>query len=221
LPALAGSFMVTPVRVTLSPAQPIVALTVRNDSNDSTVVQVDLTAWSQAEGKDIHAPTRDVIATPPLFTMPAGGTQVVRVGLRRSPDAERELTYRLFLQEVPPPPKVEFKGLRVALRMSIPVFVPPPQAVAPALEWHAVREPQGWLNVSVRNGGKAHVHIADFRLEHVDGKEIARLSSSDYVLPGQRHEWRLRGEAAPGQLLRVLAGTDAGAMRAEIPVDSR
>jgi len=168
-PALAGSFMVTPVRVTLSSAQPIVALTVRNDSSDSTVVQIEMATWSQEAGKDVHAATRDVIATPPIFTVPPGATQVVRVGLRRTADAERELTYRLFLQEVPPPPKPEFKGLRIALRMSIPVFVAPPVAVAPALEWRAVREAQGWLNVSVRNAGKAHVQIADFRLEDADG----------------------------------------------------
>ena len=221
LPALAGAFMVTPVRVTLSSAEPIVALTVRNDSSDSTVVQIEMTTWSQEAGKDVYAATREVIATPPIFTVPAGATQVVRVGLRRAADADRELTYRLFLQEVPPPPKPEFKGLRVALRMSIPVFVAPRVAPAAALERRAVREAQGWLNVSVRNGGKAHVQIADFRLAHADGKEIARQAPSAYVLPGQRREWRLKGDAAAGESLRVLAHTDGGDMRAEVPVDSR
>ena len=33
------------------------------------------------------------------------GEQIVRVGLRRGPDPQRELAYRLYLQEVPPPPK--------------------------------------------------------------------------------------------------------------------
>jgi len=221
MPAFAGAFMVTPVRVALSSAQPIVALTVRNDSSDATVVQIEMTTWSQEAGKDVHAATRDVIATPPIFTVPPGATQVVRVGLRRAADAERELAYRLFLQEVPPPPKAEFKGLRVALRMSIPVFVAPPLAAAPALEWRAVREAQGWLNVALRNTGKAHVQIAEFHLERADGKELARQASSAYVLPGQRRDWRLKGEAVPGELLRILARTDAGDMRAEVPVDSR
>jgi len=84
-----------------------------------------------------------------------------------------------------------------------------------------VREAQGWLNVSVRNAGKAHVQIADFRLEHADGKEIARQAASTYVLPGQRRDWRLKGEAMPGELLRMLVRTDAGDMRAEVPLDSR
>lgn len=213
--------MVTPVRATLTSAQPIIALTVRNDSSEPTVVQIELTTWSQEAGKDLHAPTRDVIATPPIFTVAAGATQIVRVGLRRTPDADRELTYRLFLQEVPPPPKAEFKGLRVALRMSLPVFVVPSTPAAPALEWRAVREPQGWLNVSARNTGKAHAQIADFRLEHADGREIVRQAPSAYVLPGQSREWRLKGEVPPGAPLRIVAHTDAGDMRADVNVDSR
>lgn len=213
--------MVTPVRATLSSAQPITALTVRNDGSEPTVVQIEMTQWSQEAGKDLYAATRDVLATPPIFTVAAGATQIVRVGLRRTPDAQRELTYRLFLQEVPPPPKPEFKGLRVALRMSIPVFVAPSVALAPTFEWRAAREPQGWLNLSLKNAGNAHVQISDFRLEHADGKELARQSASAYVLAGQSRDWRFKSDAAAGAPVRVIARTDAGDVRANLNVEAR
>ena len=63
--------------------------------------------------------------SPPIATIAPDKEQIIRVGLRRAPDKERELSYRLFLQEVPAPPKPGFQGLQVALRVGLPVFVQP------------------------------------------------------------------------------------------------
>src|SRR5205085_11971107 len=152
-PARAGSFMVTPIRATLSAAHPVSALTVRNDGAERTVVQVDALIWTQRDGGDVYAPTKDIIATPPIFSIAPGASQVVRVGLRRDPESGRELTYRLSLQEIPPPPKADFLGLRVALRLVIPVFVVPPSATAPRLQWRVAPAGPGALSVALRNEG--------------------------------------------------------------------
>ena len=48
----AGSFRVSPVRVTLSTNQPISALTVKNDGTDPTTIQLQVLAWSQRNGED-------------------------------------------------------------------------------------------------------------------------------------------------------------------------
>ena len=102
--ASAASLGVSPVRVTLSESQSMGAITVRNDGAEPVSMQMEMLNWSQAEGKDVLTPTRDLLANPPIFTVPAGGSQLVRVGLRRAPDGQRELTYRIGLQELPPPP---------------------------------------------------------------------------------------------------------------------
>ena len=73
------------------------------------------------------------MATPPIFTVPPKGTQVIRVGLRRAADAQQGLSYRMFLQEVPPPPRQGLQGLQVALRLSLPVFVMPARDARPVL----------------------------------------------------------------------------------------
>ena len=91
----AGAFSVNPVRVTLSAKQPVAALTVRNESNEPTLVQLEALAWSQSLGKDVTIPSADVLATPPIFTLAPNGSQIVRVGLRRpagtSPNAHESV----------------------------------------------------------------------------------------------------------------------------------
>mgnify|MGYP000329849137 CR=1 FL=1 len=106
----AAAIGVSPVRVTLSDKQKMGTLTVRNNGAEPVSMQLEVLNWSQEEGNGVFTPTRELIVNPPIFTIPAGGSQLIRVGLRRAPDAQRELTYRIFLQELPPPPNPELSG---------------------------------------------------------------------------------------------------------------
>ena len=153
--------------------------------------------------------------------MPAGGSQLVRMGLRRAPDPQRELTYRLFLQEVPPPPKPDFQGLQVALRIGVPVFVLPAVAAKPVLRWQAARTPEGALKLSLANSGNAHIQIVNFRLSLPDSAQPwVTQQAADYVLPGQSRDWIVPANPAPppGVTLHLFARTDAGDMEAEVVV---
>jgi fimbrial chaperone protein len=217
-PAAAGSFSVTPVRTVLSAGQQVASLVVKNDGADPAVVQLELVSWSQQDGKDVYAATREILATPPIFTVPAGGSQVVRVGLRRAPDPRLELTYRVFMQEVPPPPKGDFKGLRVALRLGIPVFVTPSQAAAPVLRWRAARSPDG-LKLTLSNTGNAHVQVTDLRIAPAGGKDLYRQPQSVYVLPGRSRDWLLKASPPAGAPLRLYARTDSGDVQADVVVE--
>jgi fimbrial chaperone protein len=218
--ACAGSFSVNPVRATLSAKQPVGSLVVRNNGSEATVVQLETVSWSQQDGKDVYTPTKEILATPPIFTVPAGGSQVVRVGMRRTADSQREIAYRLFLQEVPPA-KTDVQGLRVVLRIGVPVFVLPPAAVAPVLRWHASRTPEGALKVSLTNNGNAHIQVASSRLMLSSGQPLATQNVAAYVLSGQSREWLYKVTKLParGAALRVAAHTDAGDVQAEVLVE--
>ena len=217
--ASAGSFQVNPVRATLSAAQPVGSLTVRNDGAEPTVVQLEVVSWTQQDGKDVYAPTKEILATPPIFTVPAGGSQTVRVGPRRAPDAQRELTYRLFLQELPPPPKPDFQGLQVVLRIGVPVFVLPSVAASPVLTWQASRTAQGQLKVRVTNSGNAHVQVANFKVAISGGADLGTQQVAAYVLSGESRDWAVKADAAPGAALRLSVQTDAGEMQADLVVE--
>lgn len=218
--AQAGTFSVSPVRATLSAGQQVAALSVRNDGAEPAVVQLEVLNWSQKEGKEVYAPTREILATPPIFTVPAGGSQVVRVGLRRAPDAQRELTYRLYLQEVPPPPRPDFQGLQVALRIGVPVFVLPSVPAKPVLRWQVDRTPQGQLKVSLTNSGNVHIQVANFKLVSATGEVLPTHQVASYVLSGQSRDWLVEVAAAPpsGAKLRLVAQTDASDVDAEVVV---
>lgn len=212
----AGSFQVNPVRATLSVSQKVSALTVRNTGSEAAVIQMEIAAWSQQNGEDIYLSTRDLLATPPIFTVPAGGSQIVRVGLRRAPDPARELTYRLFLQEVPPPPKPGFQGLQVALRIGVPVFVVPAEEPRQDLVWNLHRTPEGKIEVSLANQGNVHIQVANFRLLGADGADLGTQHIASYVLPGQSRHWQAKNIPVPAAAARLhlFAQTDAGDMDA-------
>jgi fimbrial chaperone protein len=209
----AGSFSVSPVRISLSASAPISAITVKNDGSEAVVLQLEAMAWAQQAGQDVYTPSTDILATPPIITIPAGGSQILRVGLRRAPDPKRELTYRLYLQEVPPPPKPGFSGLQVTLRFGLPVFVAPvaEQPLA-ALVWGISRVHNGQHEVSLKNSGNSHVQVANFKLVRADGSELGTQHVAGYVLPGQTVNWKAKDIKVPasGNQLRLIALTDIG-----------
>jgi len=218
----AASIGVSPVRATLSADQQVGALTVHNTGTEPMSVQLEVMNWSQQEGKDVFTATREVLANPPIFTVPPGGSQLVRAGLRRAPDAQRELTYRIFLQELPPPPNPDFNGARMLMRVSLPVFVLPALAAEPVLRWKAARTSDGALKISLTNIGNAHIQIANFSLS-LPGSAQPWITqqASTYVLLGQSHDWTLPANAEnpplpPGAILQIFAQTDAGDMEAEV-----
>ncbi len=216
--AQAGSYAVNPVRVSLSAAQPTGSLTVRNDGTEATTVQLELRQWSQQDGKEVLQPTEDLLATPPIFTVPAGGRQVIRVGLRQRPDVEQELTYRLLLQELPMASEEAGTGLKMALNISLPVFIKPAVESRPVMHWTATRNAAGTLALSVRNSGNAHVKVT--RLSLYDDAESPLLdkATSEYVLAGESREWSL-GLAEPfADRLTLHAVTNAGDHRAIVDV---
>jgi fimbrial chaperone protein len=220
----AANIGVNPVRVTLSENQKMGTLTVRNGGTEPMSMQLEVLNWSQEEGNGVFTPTRELIVNPPIFTIPAGGSQLIRVGLRRAPDAQRELTYRIFLQELPPPPSPDFQGAKMLMRVSLPVFVLPKVTAKPVLRWHAVRTSDGALKISLSNSGNAHIQIANFSLS-LPGSAQPWITqqTSNYVLIGQSFDWILPANAdysipKSGATIQLFAQTDAGDIEAEVLV---
>jgi fimbrial chaperone protein len=215
--AHAGSFSVNPVRVTLSAKQPVAAITVRNEGPQPAVIQLETHAWSQDQGHDVLVQTSDVLATPPIFTVPAGKAQILRIGLRRPSNATGEVTYRLVLREVPQANPAT-QGLQVALKISMPVFVVPATKVAPALQWKATRTADGKIRVHLTNTGTAHVQVSKIDLALAEGGvALGSHTLAQYVLPGNSRSWAIDATtpAAIGAKVRIKSTTDAGAFEQE------
>jgi fimbrial chaperone protein len=219
--AIAGSFQVSPVSATLTRGQPVIALTVRNTGAEAAVIQLEAKDWSQSNGEDKYVPATDILATPPIFTIAPGGTQVIRVGSRRSPDTT-ERTYRLFLREVPPPLKPGFSGLRMSLQISLPVFVQENVAATPQLEWRAEQTSASQVRIHVTNHGQKHARLSRFKLSAGSGnKPLPMDGHIVYVLPGATHDWLLNTPIAPGAHLHLAVQSDSHNMQTDLIVAGR
>jgi len=211
VPALAGSFSVYPMRLALSAKQPVASLEVHNNGSEPAVVQLQVVDWTQADDGDVYGETSEVLATPPILTVPPGGSRVVRVGLRRNPDAQHELSYRLYMQELPPPQPPEPEGMRMTLRIGVPVFVAASAKAKPEFHWRSVATSDGGIKLSLANGGNEHIKIRDLELSSADGAHSSGVQNvTTYVLSGQHREWLLKMDAPlhTGVPLRVKAHTD-------------
>ncbi|HXY97170.1 MAG TPA: fimbria/pilus periplasmic chaperone [Steroidobacteraceae bacterium] len=217
-PAAASTLSVAPIRVELSSATRTAVITVRNQEDAAVVVQARPASWSQHEMQDQLDDTRDLLVTPPLFTVPPKGQQVLRIALLREPDPGRELDYRLVLSEGPSPTATESTGLRVALRITLPVFVSPVARAAPELAWSHSLLPDGTLEVAAHNRGSAHIQILDFEVQDAEKSEHAgaplRTEGARYLLPGSSAQWQLHPGAgqpprAAGALI-IKGHSDAG-----------
>lgn len=216
--AASASLEVNPVRLTLSATQPVAALTVRNVGEQAASLHLQLMAWTQADAADNYAPTRELLATPPIFTLAPGAVQTVRVGLRRAVDTDRELAYRLYLNEIPDAKAIDGTGLRIALRIGVPVFVPPQSPATPLLRWRAHRDTDA-IVLHAENTGKAHARIVKLKL--LAGSNTIADAPAAYLLAGQSWRWRFPVSSMPtaGTQLRVTVKTTIGEVNADVTLE--
>ena len=191
--ARAQALTVLPVGIQMAPGQLATTLTVINQGDGETSFQVRAFAWSQpGPGDDRLAATDDLLASPPLGTITAGATQVVRIVLRR-PAPTQEASYRILLDQLPAPATPG--TVRIALRLSIPVFVEPVARIAPHLQWRVESGGgQAWL-VAV-NEGSRHETVRDIVLAAVRGGALrVEAGASPYILAGTTRRWRILSPA--------------------------
>jgi len=221
---LAANLSVSPLRVELAPGQTSAVLSLTNSGDTAVVMQLETVSWAQDNGKEVYAPSRDVLASPPVFTLEPGAVQLIRVGLRRAAaDPARQGTYRLFLQEVPGALASGKNTVHMALKISLPVFVQPNEMVR-KLDWSAQRLADGRVRLRLSNQGNVHVQLSALGLYLAgQGKAVAVVNDMAYVLAGQTREWLLTPNTllAPSvSVLRVQSGSDSGRIELDVPLQA-
>lgn len=199
MPALvySGSLSVTPLRVELSKSESTRVINLQNLESKPVTVQLQVMAWSQKDGVDHFVPTRDVIVTPQVFQLNANSLQIIRAGLMRKPDVHEELSYRLFIEEIPEPPPPNFRGAQLALKVSLPVFITPEKTPIQKLEFQTSVQVDGKLKVTIVNHGQAHAQLQKMAIFAADKSEPSLVTFEKllYVLPGQEKHVLLKSEA--------------------------
>jgi fimbrial chaperone protein len=216
-----AEFAVSKVLVDLSPQKPSDALTVSNDGEKPVVVQARLFAWSVEGEQETQSPTADLIVNPSIFTVPAGGQQILRIGMRKPLDPSRESSYRLELQEIPGNPEAaEAPAVRFVLRMSLPVFYGP-QITAPRLSWQASQAGADSLRLTVRNDGNGYAKIGRIEVFQVgQDKPFVDQEVLVYVLAAHSRIFTVKasGPVREGRL-QIVAHTSRGRIEANAVVE--
>ncbi|HEY5995208.1 MAG TPA: fimbria/pilus periplasmic chaperone [Gallionellaceae bacterium] len=217
----AGSLTVNPVVVTLDDKTHSAALTIKNEGSEVRVIQTELLRWTQKDGADVQTPSRDMLINPPLATLQPGQTQTVRIGLRRQVDNAQELAYRLYLTEIPSPGE-HFTGLRIALRLGVPIYVSPKARPDARLGWQATRAPNGALMLTLLNNGNRHLRVDRFKvIDPGTGRELGASRPGPFtLLAGQARRYSLALPAGwAGGRVSMLTTTADGSdeTRVEVP----
>lgn len=212
--ALGATLGVSPTRIELAPGRAAAVLTLTNSGEAPLLVQVETFAWRSSPATADLEPTRELVAVPPLLRLAPGDRQIVRVARRGDAAPTVEESFRLLVTEVPSGEATA--GVRLALRMSLPVFVTPPGARAEP-RWTIERGAAG-LSLAVENRGRAHLHVR--RIEVLAGARPIGLGDGPvYVLAGQEHRWPLAGARLEGaRALSIRAETNLGDLDLVVPV---
>lgn len=223
--AWAATFEVSPVRIPLSDEAPSALLAVRNQSSEPLRFQVKVFTWTQGTTGEMQlAPTQDLIVFPTIFSLKPGEGRNLRIG-SAAPAGGAEKTYRVFVEELPPPRAVEPGKIRVLTRMGVPVFLSP-KGVAPAPQIGALGVLQDDLSFSLYNRGTGYfltrrVHVTGVA---ADGREVFnRDLPAWYVLAGGTRNYTLAlpPEACRAARVTVTAETESTSVRSTIELTPR
>jgi len=185
----AADFNINPVKIFFDAKQKSTILRVKNNAEEKLTLQINAVAWSQDEdGKDIYSQTEDIIVFPKIFAMEKDEERIIRIGIK-VPPAIHEKTYRIYLEEIPPPQELTLTGatLRTLMKVGVPVFIAPLKA-SPEGKIEKADISQGTLAFLVVNKGNLHYLMKGVKIEGFD-KEGTQVFKTDlggwYVLSGR------------------------------------
>jgi fimbrial chaperone protein len=212
----AGSLHILPIRVEFTDRKPSTTLQISNEGDDPVTVQIHTLNWKALGAEDVYSDASDILVNPPIAHIAGHETQLIRLALRHPAHVAVERSWRLIIEEVPPPPKA--MEVRMVLKISIPIFLTAHGSVfSPRLTWEAAHLPDGSLKVTASNNGNAHIQFRTISL--LAGGAGAPIQSSlmAYILPGGTHEWVLSDERLKSAThITLEAETDSGKLHEEI-----
>lgn len=215
-PAGAQALSVLPVNILFSPGQRATSLTVTNMGTSETAIQIRAFAWNQKDNDDQLTGTDAMVLSPPLARIAPGASQVIRLVLRQPPQG-REATYRVLIDQIPPP--AEPGIVHMVLRLSLPVFAQPSARALPHVQFHLEIDAGKLFLVGI-NDGLRHEAIHDIVLSTRDGRKLKEeTGASPYILAGVTRRWPIAAQGPlppPGETLQLMAHSDAGAIQQQV-----
>jgi len=160
-----------------------------------------------------------VLVVPPIVRLAGNAKQVVRLAPRYFHNEPYEQSYRLFIHEIPKPVDRNFKGLTLALQLSVPVFIAPNTSSVSKVVWKIKkRYADGRLAIAATNEGNVHVLVSKVALTQVTTHQsMLNKKVFAYILPGKTKEWIFDPKAKiKDKTIHLQASTDQGTIETDI-----
>lgn len=211
--AHAAAVVLWPVDPTIAAGQTATALWVENRGQQPVTLQVRSLGWSQAGNEDQYARQDEVVTSPPIANVAPGQRQMIRILRRDTGTTPAEHSYRLLIDELPPPvdpskPNVASAELAVQMRYSIPLFTYDGEVAAtPTLMGRTVVV-DGKRYAEIRNVGQRHARLINLRIQNGAKDFTVSAGLLGYVLAGSTMRWPLPEGAPNGTIVVNANGAD-------------
>lgn len=207
--ASAAGINVSPVQVELSRDESKAQVLVRNESEEPARFQLSVSAWDEDAEKGMQlTPTQEIVFFPALLTLKPGEQRAVRVGALPAQFGLVEKTYRLFVEELPPPAKPGQRSqVRVLTRVGIPIFLAPSRKLEGTVLELRLDGPAAVAEA--KNNGNVHFRVNSVDFKAFDEKGAVLLEKQQqgwYVLANGKKPFRFDlPQGTCGKARRLIA----------------
>ncbi|QSX74167.1 molecular chaperone [Lysobacter arenosi] len=212
--AARGQLQAGPTLVDIAPGLTAGRMTLANSGDQPVSAQLRVFRWTQVDGEDRLAPTQEVVLSPAITKIEAGAEQVVRVVRQGAAPAGKDATYRIIVDELPPPAEQQETGINFRMRFVVPVYLRAAQAKEPSLTCEL-----RMATLTCTNSGGQAAQLGATRLIDAKGSLVA-LSRGlfGYVLPGSSRKWPLESGFVTTLTAELRLETQLNGQPAAIPV---
>jgi fimbrial chaperone protein len=213
----AGTLEVSPINLEVPAATQATTETLTNMGKTPINAQVRAFKWIQKDGIDKLEPTTDVVASPPALKIPPGVKATIRVVRLTKTPITGEETYRLLIDDIPPPPSAGTDSVSFAVRHNIPVFFQA-AGIKTKLVWTA-KNNNGQLELDAKNDGLLHARLAQLAVNVGGVTTNLNNGLAGYVLAGGINAWKMKLKALKaGTTVKITASSNDGPVEATVQV---
>ena len=204
----AGSFSVKPIWVYLNSNKKVESLHLKNSAKESVTIQIKTFEWTQDdEGRDVYTPTEEIFYMPRVITLNGEEERTIKIGYDKKPSAV-EKTFRIYFEELPEAKiKTDETGMRIALKLGVPIFITPQKKDGPKGEIANVSVLKHKLFFQIKNNGNEHFYPKSISVSVVDakGKDIfSDKQQAWYILAGKNRTYTVDIPADKCRIIKTI-----------------
>ena len=190
----AASIRLSPVSVEILSDQSASSISLYNQSNESSDLQVRVFEWRQNAGQDQLILTDEIAISPPFLKLQPNDSYNLRVVRINPVPVSGEQTYRIIIDELPKPidnRKVD-QGVNVLLRSSLPLFVVNKDAMT-KLTW-SIQQEQNNSSLIINNVGNRHALLSNLTLVDTTANKSYAIkvnTVNGYILAGKARNFNI------------------------------